>query len=185
MHWSTVFENFNELEDTGKYKLFRAIKQSLFGDANPEPSTLTINFREVRFNKGVVCVRCGCEKVRRNGRYKDRQRYICTDCGRTFNDLTHSPLARTWYQERMIEFFDLLVKGETLKKCAQRLRISMSTAFFWRHKILSSLLANDIMIISPALSRPMKQCFLNRTGALKTLISVNPANEGEKLKNTA
>ena len=148
MHWSTVFEQFGKLEDSDKYKLFRAIKQSLFGGADPEPSTLITNIREARFNKGVICVRCGCEKVRRNGRYKDRQSNNCTGCGRTFNDLTHSPLAGTWYQERMIQFFDLLVKGETLKKCAQMLRVSMSTAFFWRHKILTSLLANDFDYLS-------------------------------------
>lgn len=34
-------------------------------------------------------------------------------------------------------------QGITLKACARRLNISISTAFFWRHKILSALAANQ------------------------------------------
>ena len=181
MHWSTVFEIFGKLEDSDKYKLFRAIKQSLFGDADPEPSTLITNIREARFNKGVICVRCGCENVRRNGRYKDRQRYICTGCGKTFNDLTHSPLAGTWYQERMIQFFDLLVKGETLKKCAQTLRVSMSTVFFWRHKILTSLLANDFDYLSGIVEAD-ETMFLESHKGTKNIDFRKPRKRGGKAK---
>ena len=120
MHWSKVFNQFSKLDDSAKFKLFRAIKESLFGDADPEPSTLVTNIREARFNKGIACVYCACDKVHRNGHYRDRQRYICSSCKRTFNDLTHSPLAGTWYMERMIQYFDLLVKGETLKSVQTR-----------------------------------------------------------------
>ena len=44
----------------------------------------------------------------------------------------------------MMEYFKLMVenRGITLKACAKRLKISVSTAFLWRHKILSALWAN-------------------------------------------
>lgn len=181
MHWSKVFNQFSKLDDSEKFKLFRAIKESLFGDANPEPSTLVTNIREARFNKGITCVYCGCDKVRRNGHYRDRQRYICTSCKRTFNDLTHSPLAGTWYLERMIQYFDLLVKGETLKTCADSLMISMSTSFFWRHKILSALCANDFDYLSGIVEAD-ETMFLESYKGTKNIEFRKPRKRGGKAK---
>lgn len=181
MHWSKVFNQFSKLDDSEKFKLFRAIKESLFGDADPEPSTLVTNIREARFNKGITCVYCGCGKVRRNGHYRDRQRYICTSCKRTFNDLTHSPLAGTWYLERMIQYFDLLVKGETLKTCADSLMISMSTSFFWRHKILSALCANDFDYLSGIVEAD-ETMFLESYKGTKNIEFRKPRKRGGKAK---
>ncbi len=181
MHWSKVFNQFSKLDDSGKIKLFRAIKESLFGDAGPEPSTLVTNIREARFNKGITCVYCGCDKVRRNGHYRDRQRYICSSCKRTFNDLTHSPLAGTWYLERMIQYFDLLVKGETLKTCADSLMISMSTSFFWRHKILSALCANDFDYLSGIVEAD-ETMFLESYKGTKNIEFRKPRKRGGKAK---
>lgn len=181
MHWSKVFNQFSKLDDSEKFKLFRAIKESLFGDADPEPSTLVTNIREARFNKGITCVYCGCDKVRRNGHYRDRQRYICSSCKRTFNDLTHSPLAGTWYLERMIQYFDLLVKGETLKTCADSLMISMSTSFFWRHKILSTLCANDFDYLSGIVEAD-ETMFLESYKGTKNIEFRKPRKRGGKAK---
>lgn len=181
MHWSKVFNQFSKLDDSEKFKLFRAIKESLFGDADPEPSTLVTNIREARFNKGITCVYCGCDKVRRNGHYRDRQRYICTSCKRTFNDLSHSPLAGTWYLERMIQYFDLLVKGETLKTCADSLMISMSTSFFWRHKILSALCANDFDYLSGIVEAD-ETMFLESYKGTKNIEFRKPRKRGGKAK---
>lgn len=181
MHWSKVFNQFSKLDDSEKFKLFRAIKESLFGDADPEPSTLVTNIREARFNKGITCVYCGYDKVRRNGHYRDRQRYICSSCKRTFNDLTHSPLAGTWYLERMIQYFDLLVKGETLKTCADSLMISMSTSFFWRHKILSALCANDFDYLSGIVEAD-ETMFLESYKGTKNIEFRKPRKRGGKAK---
>jgi len=181
MHWSKVFNQFSKLDDSEKFKLFRAIKESLFGDADPEPSTLVTNIREARFNKGITCVYCGCDKVRRNGHYRDRQRYICSSCKRTFNDLTHSPLTGTWYLERMIQYFDLLVKGETLKMCADSLMISMSTSFFWRHKILSALCANDFDYLSGIVEAD-ETMFLESYKGTKNIEFRKPRKRGGKAK---
>lgn len=48
--------------------------------------------RETRFNEGLGCVHCGSVKVKRNGKYRSRQRYLCRDCGKSFNDLTNTPI---------------------------------------------------------------------------------------------
>jgi transposase-like protein len=61
--------------------------------------------RQMRWPEGPVCVACASTQVIRNGRddtQHPRQRYICQDCGRRFDDLTgtifaghHQPL-RVW-----------------------------------------------------------------------------------------
>ncbi|WP_436932850.1 IS1595 family transposase [Halosimplex halobium] len=58
---------------------------------------------QIRWRDGVYCPRCRAESVIRYGSYREFQRYLCKDCGRTFNDKTGTvfeysaiPL-RKWY----------------------------------------------------------------------------------------
>lgn len=61
--------------------------------------------RQLRWPNGVCCVECGSASVTKRGKhetYPARQRYVCNDCGRQFDDLTgsifsgrHQPL-QTW-----------------------------------------------------------------------------------------
>ena len=58
--------------------------------------------QQVRWRDGVSCPRCRSDRTVRNGSYGHFQRYLCKDCGRTFNDKTgtifaHSKIAlRKW-----------------------------------------------------------------------------------------
>ena len=61
--------------------------------------------RQLRWPDGVCCVECGSATVTKRGKHEThpaRQRYVCGDCGRQFDDLTgsifagrHQPL-QTW-----------------------------------------------------------------------------------------
>lgn len=61
--------------------------------------------RQLRWPGGVCCVECGSGSVTKRGKHEShpaRQRYVCGDCGRQFDDLTdslfagrHQPL-QTW-----------------------------------------------------------------------------------------
>jgi transposase-like protein len=59
--------------------------------------------RQVRWRDGVECPRCRSDLTVRNGSYRVYQRYLCKNCGRTFNDKTgtifaHSKLSlKEWY----------------------------------------------------------------------------------------
>jgi len=59
--------------------------------------------QQVRWRDGVYCPRCRSDRTVKNGSYRVFQRYLCKDCGRTFNDKTgtifaHSKLSLTeWY----------------------------------------------------------------------------------------
>jgi len=59
--------------------------------------------QQVRWCDGVECLRCRSDLTVRNGSYRVYQRYLCKNCGRTFNDKTgtifaHSNLTlKEWY----------------------------------------------------------------------------------------
>src|SRR6056297_546378 len=59
--------------------------------------------QQVRWRDGVECPRCRSDRTVRNGSYRVYQRYLCKNCGQTFNDKTgtifaHSKLTLTeWY----------------------------------------------------------------------------------------
>lgn len=85
---------------------------------------------------GLACVHCGSMAVKRNGKYRPRQRYLCKECGKSFNDMTGSPLSGTKYPHKWLEYYKMMVEGLSLPKIAEALKIHDSTAFYWRHKIL-------------------------------------------------
>ncbi len=86
-----------------------------------------------------LCVHCGSMSVKRSGKYRSRQRYLCKDCNKTFNDMTNTPFSGSRYPEKWVKYIELMVEGYTLLKIAKRLQIRISTAFYWRHKILNVL----------------------------------------------
>ncbi len=53
-------------------------------------SQITNDVREARFSKGKVCPHCESHQICRNGKYKDKQRYLCRECGKIFTDFTFS-----------------------------------------------------------------------------------------------
>lgn len=115
------------------------IKEEFFSNPDEEMKDAFTAIRESRFNGGLACVHCGSVKVKRNGKYKNRQRYLCRDCGKSFNDLTNTPISGTHYLGKWPTFFQLIVEGYTLLKIAERLNIHLSTSFYWRHKVLFAL----------------------------------------------
>ena len=44
----------------------------------------------------------------------------------------------------MAPFIECMVKGLTLRKCAEKLGIALSTAFVWRHKVLAAMKRLDL-----------------------------------------
>jgi hypothetical protein len=60
-------------------------------------------------------------------------------CGRTFNGLTKTPLARLRKKEKWLEQAQCLIDGVTTSKAAERCDVDDKTAFRWRHRFLASL----------------------------------------------
>ncbi|MDO5517525.1 MAG: hypothetical protein Q4F66_08210 [Clostridium sp.] len=89
------------------------------------------------------CPHCGSIRFIRSGYYNGIQRYKCHDCRKTFSKTTNS----LWYYSKKksnlwIQFTELFLEKQPLRKCAEILDVNLSTAFFWRHKIMSALQSN-------------------------------------------
>jgi transposase-like protein len=82
------------------------------------------------------CPRCGNERCYRHGFANDLQRYRCCACGRTFNDLTGTPLARLRLKGKWLAYSQVLLDSLPVRKAADRVGVHRNTAFRWRHRFL-------------------------------------------------
>ncbi|ESU33973.1 Insertion element protein [Bacillus sp. 17376] len=137
--WKNLYADFIDLPKQEQIKLFNLLKVEFFTSEENDLSETFTTIRETRFKEGLACVHCGCMKVKRNGKYRNRQRYLCNDCGRSFNDLTNTPISGSRYLGKWSKYFRMMVEGYTLPKIAAELKIHISTCFYWRHKILFAL----------------------------------------------
>ena len=140
MSWQKVFQEFMGLDEAGQRLVLLAIRGS---KASEETSFDFSAIREKRFATGLVCPHCKQTSLKRNGKYtvagNSRQRYLCSECGKSSNDLTASPISGTRYPDKWLEYFRFMLEGLSLRKIASLLGIHLSTAFYWRHKILTAL----------------------------------------------
>lgn len=120
--------------------LYDAIKEALYPEPNNNLISMIEGIREVRFSKRLACIHCGRLSLKRNGKYRSRQRYLGKDCRKTFN-LSGSPISGTHYPHKWLSYFEMMIegKGKSLPKIALELEIHISTTFYWRHKILNAI----------------------------------------------
>ncbi len=88
--------------------------------------------------KGNICPHCGSEQVVRNGSASGLQRYKCRGCGRTFNALTGTPLARLRQKSKWLTQTKVLRDGLSITQACKQLKVARSTAFRWRHRFLAA-----------------------------------------------
>nr|EJQ74331.1 hypothetical protein IGC_04882 [Bacillus cereus HuA4-10] len=134
-----IYANFSDLPKHEQINLFNLLKEDFIDNENEDMKGAFTTIRETRFKEGLDCIHCGGVKEKRNGKYRNRQRYLCRDCGKLFNDLTNTPISGTRYLGKWAKYFQMMVEGYTLPKIAKRLKIHISTAFYWQHKILFAL----------------------------------------------
>lgn len=84
------------------------------------------------------CPHCQENRVVRNGQANGLQRYKCRGCGRTFNALTKTPLARLRMKRKWEGQIESLRDGLTIRIAAQRLGVNPKTAFLWRHRFMAA-----------------------------------------------
>lgn len=95
-------------------------------------------------SKITCCPHCQHRHIVKYGKYRDRQRYKCQNCLRTFNDLTNTPLHWTHYPQRFIKFLESMLHGYSLHIASFYSGISYVTAFYWRHKLIKVLQRMDL-----------------------------------------
>jgi len=138
-----IVDQLGQLTVSEQEELYRELRPWVSGiKVQVEQQMGLQEIRDARFSQGLHCVRCGSLAIKRNGRFQDeqgnlRQRYLCKTCGRTFNDLTGTPLAYSKKQGLWGQAATCMVEGQSIRKTAQHLGIDKWTAFRWRHKFLA------------------------------------------------
>ena len=86
------------------------------------------------------CPHCQHEKFIKIGKTRGVQRFKCKSCGRTFGLNTNTVVHKTQKPLHLWErYVELMFDGYPIHKIAKKLNIAVTTAFYWRHKILSAL----------------------------------------------
>jgi transposase-like protein len=82
------------------------------------------------------CPACGAQRPYRHGYDRGLQRYRCRDCGKTFNPLTGTPLARLRHRAKWLDCLDKMLEARSVRATAKAVGVHRNTAFRWRHRFL-------------------------------------------------
>jgi transposase-like protein len=85
------------------------------------------------------CPHCGCARHHRCGHANGLQRYRCMHCGRSYNALTGTPLARLRHRDKWLPYLQCLLESRTVRDAARRVDVARSTSFRWRHRFISGV----------------------------------------------
>jgi len=121
----------------GIKSLTRSQRKSVFKQLNAVESQEAI-IDELENNHVHRCPHCQSERLGRWGRQSGLQRFRCRDCGKSFNALTGTPLARLRRKECWLDYSQALIEGLTIRASAARCGVAKTTGFRWRHRFLSS-----------------------------------------------
>ena len=103
----------------------RLVQQALLPAAGLDQIVAVID--KIR-TPGRCCPCCDGTACHRYGQPNDLQRYRCCACGRTFNDLTGTPLARLRLKGKWLNYCAALLASAPVRQSAER-------AFASKHRI--------------------------------------------------
>ena len=101
------------------------------------PRDATVALLESVAQAQLACPACHSHHLHRHGHAHGLQRWRCVPCGRTFNALTGTPLARLRHKALWLDYADCLLASDSVRKAARQLGVHRNTTFRWRHRFLS------------------------------------------------
>ncbi len=133
-----ILNEINKLSTSEQENILSSLEEVLlFGS---HVGTISQEVMEFRFSKGKVCPHCGAESISRNGKYNDKQRYLCKTCRKSFTDFTNAAIYKSRSSlEKWFKYAKCMIAGYSIRKSAEIVGINIATSFFWRHKILDCL----------------------------------------------
>lgn len=102
---------------------------------------------EGRVGARPQCPHCQTVHVVRNGQADGLQRYKCRGCGKTFNALSGTPMARLRHKGKWLAQAQVLNDGLSVHAAAKKLQVAPSTAFRWRHRFLAQAQAVKAQVL--------------------------------------
>ena len=118
----------------------------------------------------LACPYCGSERIYRNGKTKgrNRQRYLCRDCGQTYLETTGTPAFHSYCG---MEEWEMVIRDTVynipLDKTAEKIGVNHTTAFNMRHKILCAI-EEDAKSNQVILGNDSDVCELDETFVLES-----------------
>lgn len=85
------------------------------------------------------CPNCQSTRWYRHGQAHGLQRYRCRACGRTYNDLSNTPLAGLHRREFWLTYFNAMQAGQSIRVAAKHTGVHRNTSFRWRHRFAQQL----------------------------------------------
>jgi transposase-like protein len=85
----------------------------------------------------LCCPRCRGQHLYRHGTKNGLQRFRCRSCGRTFNSLTGTPLARLRHKDKWLDYCACMLESRTVRKAAAHVDVAKNTSMRWRHRLLT------------------------------------------------
>lgn len=86
------------------------------------------------------CPHCTGNQIIKYGKFNNNQRYKCKECNKTFCDTTNTIY---YYSKKSKDLWKryicLLLSGGSIRLSAKLIKISVTSSFMWRHKILNGL----------------------------------------------
>lgn len=82
------------------------------------------------------CPRCRCLRVHRCGHASGLQRFRCCRCGRSYNALTGTPLARLRLKEKWLPYLQCILESHSVRNAARAVDVHRTTSFRWRHRFV-------------------------------------------------
>lgn len=96
-----------------------------------------LGYIERSFESAPRCPHCRHERVYRHGHADGLQRYRCRECGKTFNALTGTALARLRHKSKWLCFVEQMLLSRTVREAARASGVHRNTSFRWRHRFLA------------------------------------------------
>lgn len=86
------------------------------------------------------CAHCGAANFCRWGTTAaGEQRYRCKACSKSFTGLTGTSIGRLHNKERLMDFAVCMKEGLSVRESAERLGLSRTAMFRWRHRLMPQL----------------------------------------------
>jgi transposase-like protein len=108
----------------------------------------TCDIIESRIESNKTCPHCSSSHFNKHGFQSGLQRYRCKFCGKTFNSLTNTNLARLRKKDLWLEYSNCIIDTKSIRKSSKKLNISTSTAFRWRHRMLATSQSSEPQSLS-------------------------------------
>ncbi|MFW6224671.1 MAG: IS1595 family transposase [Bacteroidota bacterium] len=132
---SEIVRLFNSLTEGEQSKVLLELSQK------PLDETVPIEEADV-----ICCPYCDSKLFVKNGKRSGTQNYKCKSCCKIFSSKTGTPLYRLHKPKKFELYKDLMLESYyPIKQIAEKVGISIQTAFDWRHKILSGMSKEEKM----------------------------------------